>query len=128
VPSAVVLSLITAARRSDAAETASLLYIPWVYTCGVGQVESKRQARINMRVSERQERVLRAAAELSGETLTGFVLGVATERAEQVLERANRVDLSAEAFDRFVAALDGPAEEMPVVRRYARQRSPIPAP
>jgi uncharacterized protein (DUF1778 family) len=94
----------------------------------VGQVESKRQARINMRVSERQERVLRAAAELSGETLTGFVLGVATERAEQVLERANRVDLSAEAFDRFVAALDGPAEEMPVVRRYARQRSPIPAP
>lgn len=99
-----------------------------MYTCGVGQVESKREARINMRVSERQERVLRAAAELSGETLTGFVLGVATERAEQVLERANRVDLSAEAFDRFVAALDEPAEEMPVVRRYARRRSPIPAP
>jgi uncharacterized protein (DUF1778 family) len=54
------------------------------------------------------------------------VLGVATERAEQVLERANRVDLSAEAFERFVAALDAPAEEMPAVRRYARKRSPIP--
>jgi uncharacterized protein (DUF1778 family) len=94
----------------------------------MSQVESKRQARINMRVSGRQERILRAAAELSGETLTGFVLGVATERAEQVLERANRVDLSAEAFDQFVAALDEPVEEMPVVRRYVRQRSPIPAP
>lgn len=79
-----------------------------------------------MRVSERQERVLRAAAELSGVTLTGFVLGVATERAEQVLERANRVDLSAEAFERFVTALDAPAEEMPVVRRYVGERSPIP--
>ncbi len=50
--------------------------MPWV-----GHVESKRPRRLNMRVSDRQERVLRAAAELSGETLTGFVLGAATERA-----------------------------------------------
>ncbi len=92
----------------------------------MGHAESTRKARINMRVSERQERVLRAAAELSGETLTGFVLGVATERAEQVLERANRVDLNAAAFDRFLVALDAPAEEMPTVQRYARQRGPIP--
>ncbi len=76
-----------------------------MYNQPVGQVESKRQARINMRVSERQEQTLRAAAELSGQTLTGFVLGVATERAEQVLERARRIDLGAEAFTRFVAAL-----------------------
>jgi uncharacterized protein (DUF1778 family) len=79
-----------------------------------------------MRVSERQEQVLRAAADLSGETLTGFVLGVATERAEQVLERAHRIDVSVQAFERFVAALDAPVQEMPVVRRYARKRSPIP--
>jgi uncharacterized protein (DUF1778 family) len=98
-----------------------------VYNAFVSQVEPKRQARINMRVSERQERLLRAAAELSGETLTGFVLGVATERAEQVLERGQRIDLKAQAFERFVAALDGRAEEMPALRRYARKRSPIPA-
>lgn len=79
-----------------------------------------------MRVSERQERLLRAAAELSGETLTGFVLGVATGHAEQVLERARRIDLRAREFDRFLAALDAPAEEMPALRRYARKRSPIP--
>ena len=80
-----------------------------------------------MRVSERQERVLRAAAELSGETLTGFVLSVATDRAEQILERAQRVDLGSEAFHRFVGALEGPTEPMPAVDRYARKRSPIPA-
>lgn len=102
-------------------------YIPRVYTDGMGHVESSRQGRINMRVSERQERVLRAAADLSGETLTGFVLGVATERAEQVLERANRVDLNAAAFERFLLALDAPAEEMPTVSRYAHQPSPIPS-
>jgi uncharacterized protein (DUF1778 family) len=80
-----------------------------------------------MRVSEHQERVLRAAADLSGETLTGFVLSVATERAEQVLERAQRIELGDEAFRRFVLALDAPAEEMPTLRRYARTQSPIPA-
>jgi len=80
-----------------------------------------------MRISERQERVLRAAAELSGETLTGFVLGAATERAEEILERAQRIELGAEAFRRFVASLDESAEEMPVLRRYARKRSRIPA-
>jgi uncharacterized protein (DUF1778 family) len=79
-----------------------------------------------MRVSERQERVLRAAADLSGETLTGFVLSVATERAEEVLERARRIEISDEAFKRFIAALDRPIEEMPTLRRYAQAQSPIP--
>jgi uncharacterized protein (DUF1778 family) len=80
-----------------------------------------------MRVSERQERVLRAAAELSGETLTGFVLAAATDRAQELLEQAGRIDVNVEAFRRFVAALDAPPEEMPALRRYARKRSPIPA-
>ncbi len=79
-----------------------------------------------MRVSERQARLLRAAAELTGETLTGFVLAAATERADEVIERAERISMSSEAFKRFVAALDGPVEEMPTLRRYARKRSPIP--
>lgn len=79
-----------------------------------------------MRVSERQERELRAAAELTGETLTGFVLAAATERAQEVIERAERINVSADAFERFVTALDGPVEEMPTLRRYARERNTIP--
>ncbi|MGI8506348.1 MAG: DUF1778 domain-containing protein [Solirubrobacteraceae bacterium] len=90
----------------------------------MSQIDSKRERRINMRVSEQQERILRAAAELSGETLTGFVLSVATERAADVVARAQRIDVTAEAFDRFIAALDGPPEEMPTVRRYAGRRRP----
>lgn len=94
----------------------------------MSEVESDRRGRINMRVSERQVRILRAAAELTGETLTGFVLAAATERAGEVIERAERINVSADAFERFVAALDGPNEAMPTLRRYARKRSPIPAP
>ncbi len=81
-----------------------------------------------MRVSEHQERVLRAAADLNGETLTGFVLSVATERAEEVLERAQRIDLGNEAFRRFVEALDAPIEQLPTLHRYAHKQSPIPKP
>lgn len=93
----------------------------------MSKTEEERRRRINMRVSESQERTLRAAAELNGETLTGFILSVASERAIEVLERAHRVEVRADAFDRFVAALDAPVEEMPTLRRYANQRSPIPA-
>lgn len=101
-------------------------YIPGVYNRLMSQIDSERRGRINMRVSGRQERVLRAAADLTGETLTGFVLAAATERAQEVIERAERIEVSAGVFERFVAALDEPAEEMPTLRRYARRRSPIP--
>lgn len=93
----------------------------------MSEIESSRPRRLNMRVSERQERVLRAAADLSGETLTGFVLGAATERAEEILDRAQRIELGREAFTQFVEAIDGPAEEMPTLARYAREPGPIPA-
>ncbi len=93
----------------------------------MSKTEGERRRRINMRVSESQERMLRAAAELNGETLTGFVLSVASERAVEVLERAHRIELHAEEFDRFVAALDAPVEDMPTLRRYAGRQSPIPA-
>ncbi len=80
-----------------------------------------------MRVSDEQERILRVAADLSGETLTGFVLSVATARAADVVARAQRIEISAEAFDRFAAALDRPSEDMATVRRYAARTSQIPA-
>jgi uncharacterized protein (DUF1778 family) len=103
------------------------MYAPGVYTGPVGQAEPERTGRIHMRVSGRQERILRAAAELTGETMTGFVLAAATERAETVLERAERIDLSTQAFQRFVAALDQTVEEMPLLRHYAITESPIPS-
>lgn len=102
-------------------------YVPGMYNGLMSQPEPERNGRLNMRVGERQERLLRAAADLTGETLTGFVLAVATERAEQVLERAERIQLSAEVFARFVAALEEPASDMPTLRRYSKRRSPIPA-
>lgn len=89
----------------------------------MGKVAEERTGRINMRVNERQERVLRAAADLTGET----VHARRCETAEEALARAQRIEVSAEAFRRFVAAIEAPVEDMATLRRYARKSSPIPA-
>jgi len=47
--------------------------------------------RINFRLTDEQERALRQAAALTGQTVTGFVLSTAVEHAHEVLERANRI-------------------------------------
>ncbi len=89
-------------------------------------VENKSRGRINLRVNADQEARLRAAAEADGETLTGFMLAAAAERADRVLERAGRIEVSDEAFRSFVAALEGTAEDMPTLSRYVKEPSPIP--
>jgi uncharacterized protein (DUF1778 family) len=94
----------------------------------MSEIKHARQRRINMRVSDQQEQTLRAAAALNGETLTGFVLAAASDRAVEVLERAQRIELRTDEFARFLAALDAPVEQMPTLRRYAGANSPIPAP
>jgi uncharacterized protein (DUF1778 family) len=76
--------------------------------------------RLNMRLSSEQEDLLKAAATRQGQSLTGFVLGAATERAQEVVEKAQRIELSRQEFDRFSKALDSPVEPMPALRRYAR--------
>lgn len=103
------------------------MYVPSEYTAGVSSLDRKSRGRINLRVDPDQEARLRAAAEANGETLTGFMLAAATERADQVLERAGRIAISAAAFERFVSALEGQVEPMPTLSRYAQETGPIPA-
>lgn len=93
----------------------------------MSSAEHRRRGRIHLRVDPDQEVRLRAAAEANGETLTGFLLAAAAERAEEVLARAGQIAVNGAAFDRFVAALDGDAEPMPTLSRYAEEPSPIPS-
>lgn len=97
-----------------------------MYNWAMSKVDTERPRRISIRVSDREESILRAAAELSGETLTGFVLSVAMERAQDVVGRSQRIEVSAEEFERFVAALDGPAGDISAIRKQASKPSQIP--
>jgi uncharacterized protein (DUF1778 family) len=92
----------------------------------MSSAEHKPRGRIKLRVDPDQEARLRAAAEANGETLTSFLLSAAAERADEVLARAGQVAISNAAFERFVAALDGDTEPMPVLSRYAGAPSAIP--
>lgn len=82
--------------------------------------------RLNFRLTDDQERALRQAAALTGQSLSGFVLSSAVEHAQNLLEQANHIELSAVDFKRFVAELDRPAELVPELVDLFRRDSQIP--
>ena len=84
--------------------------------------------RLNFRLTSDQERALRQAAAITGQSVSGFVLSSAVEHAHELLERANTIELSDVAFRKFVAALDEPAEVVPELVRLFKRNSRIPTP
>jgi uncharacterized protein (DUF1778 family) len=74
-----------------------------------------RSRRIDVRVSDEQNAMIREAAALAGETVTAFLLSAAQERARVLLDERRHLVLSARAFERFAAALDAPAEPVPAM-------------
>ena len=71
--------------------------------------EPSRRHRIEVRVTPRQEALIREAADLEDQTITSFVLGTATARAQQVLEDHRSISLSSADFARFYQALEAEA-------------------
>jgi uncharacterized protein (DUF1778 family) len=81
---------------------------------------------LNFRLTAEQERALRRAAALTGQSVSGFVLSSAVEHAQEVLDRSNRIELSAAEFRRFAAELDKPAEAVPELVELFRRHPIIP--
>lgn len=72
-----------------------------------------RPHRIDVRVSEAQDAMIREAAALAGQTVTGFLLDAAQDRAQEVLDERRGLVMSKAAFARFAEALEAPAEPVP---------------
>ena len=72
-----------------------------------------RSHRIDFRVSAEQDTIIREAAALAGQTVTGFLLDAAQQRARQVLDERRDLVMSKAAFARFADALDAPGEPVP---------------
>lgn len=83
--------------------------------------------RLNFRLTDEQERALRQAAALTGQTVTGFVLSTAVEHAHELLDRANHIELSAADFKRFVTEIDRAAEAVPELVDLFKRKSQIPS-
>lgn len=79
---------------------------------------------INMRTDPERKRRLQAAADLSHESLTAFVLSAADEKADRVIADARTTPLPADFFDDFFDSL-APEPTPDLVAAAARLRQTV---
>jgi uncharacterized protein (DUF1778 family) len=74
-----------------------------------------RSRKIDVRVTDAQDALIREAAAASGQTVTAFLLSAAEDRARVVLDERRHLVMSDRAFAAFAAALDQPGEAVPAM-------------
>lgn len=79
--------------------------------------KKKRTERFNVRLSEREARLIRLGAEQRGVNITSFILESACVRAEQELADTRHFALSSKDWQRFSAALNKPAKAKARLKR-----------
>ena len=80
-----------------------------------------KSARINVRLRDADNELIRQAAEATGQTVTEFISTTAVERAHEVLADQRDFVLDEPRWDAFVAALDQPVRPDPrLVELFAR--------
>ncbi|MGD9727268.1 MAG: DUF1778 domain-containing protein [Nitrospiraceae bacterium] len=87
--------------------------------------EAMKTARLEARITEQQEALFQRAAELTGRSLTDFVVASAQETASQTLREHEALVLSARDREAFVAALlNAPSVSRlrKAVRRYRERQ------
>lgn len=80
-------------------------------------IRQQKSQRINLRATERQEQLLRMAAESTDHSLTEFILRSAVEEAEKVLADRRWFAASDEQFAEFQRLLDEP---LPSAKKFER--------
>jgi uncharacterized protein (DUF1778 family) len=76
-----------------------------------------RTRRINLRATDRQEKLIRTGAETTGVSVTDFILDSACLQAEHVLADKREFPASPKQWKAFVEALDRPARVKPELAR-----------
>jgi uncharacterized protein (DUF1778 family) len=77
---------------------------------------SSKDERLHLRVEPEQKALLEAASRASGDTVSAFVLRVATEAAADILADRRVFVLDESAWQVFDQALSRPAKEVPGLR------------
>jgi uncharacterized protein (DUF1778 family) len=80
--------------------------------------------RVNLRVAQADDALIRQAAEVTCESLSDFIVTGSRERAERILADRRTFVLDDEAWDRFTSALERPAEMKPELVELFRRRAP----
>ncbi|MFQ5785946.1 MAG: DUF1778 domain-containing protein [Alphaproteobacteria bacterium] len=77
---------------------------------GSGARSDRKRERLAVRLSGAAKRTLERAAEVSGRSLSDFVVASALDAAHQTIEEHDRIRLAAEDRAVFLAALANPPE------------------
>jgi uncharacterized protein (DUF1778 family) len=85
---------------------------------------AQKTSRRQLRVSPADDEIFRRAAAAAGESVSEFLVASGRERAEVILADRTEFVLEAGDWDRFVAALDRPAEVKPAVVELMRRPRP----
>jgi len=83
----------------------------------VTAAKKKRTERFNVRLSEREARLIRLGAEQLGVNVTSFILDSACERAAQEIAEARHFELSPRSWQKFCEALDRPVASKPRLKK-----------
>ncbi|MEQ1530010.1 MAG: DUF1778 domain-containing protein [Methylococcales bacterium] len=75
--------------------------------------------RIDLRTSPEIKALLSRAASLSGVSLSAFLVGIAQERAKQILAESETVNFSSQDWDAFFNALDNIDKPRPKLKSAA---------
>jgi uncharacterized protein (DUF1778 family) len=83
----------------------------------ISRARAIRARRINLRATDRQEKLIRTGAETSGVSVTDFILESACLQAEHVLADQREFAASPKQWKAFIAALDAPPRVIPELAR-----------
>lgn len=78
--------------------------------------------RIEMRADPESEAKIAEAARLSQQSVSAFVLNVATTAAEHIIARVDHVLMPADQFDALISSLDVPDDAPTLARAASRKR------
>jgi uncharacterized protein (DUF1778 family) len=79
----------------------------------------ERDRRLNARLTEQEDQLLREAAAELGKPVSRFVIDAGVEQAREVLADTQVLRVAAEAAGEFEAWLDRPATKLPAASRLA---------
>jgi uncharacterized protein (DUF1778 family) len=81
-----------------------------------GQMTTARSRRIDVRVTDEQDALIREAAAAAGQTVTAFLLSAGETRARTILDERRHLIMSDRAFAALAETLDAPAQPVPTIR------------
>ena len=82
-----------------------------------------RNERLNLRIAHEQKALVAAAAAVVHKTVSEFVLDAACTLARETLSMRTHFVVDDETYDRFLAALDAPTTDKPLLRKLMTEPS-----